>query len=244
MMQQQRIAVVILLFFSLLFMLFFGVCGTAFQAELETKELPDVEKMEFFSRMRLERIEEPQEKKGFSCFDVNENGAIIIGTHNKGKDAVLVYDSSGVFVVGFAFLDNGSFGVQWSGENIVLYKVRSNLAVLLDMDGNCLDMRTIQETDKNTDYWNNRIFANKRTVGETAYYALRGSDIKKSSGFIKLGSYRKLVADMPQQQIVLYEATGVNGALLLAIGVPTIFALVVAIVAVRIWKKATEQDRR
>jgi len=168
------------------------------EIKLTTEQIPENEIIEIYNRMGVRLIDEPDSMKLFSCFDVNENGDFIIGINESAEDKILVYDKHGNYLYGFVMYGSGTFGVEWDGNNVIVYRVRSDLAVWIDKYGNCQDMKRIPITTNNNRYWNYVIKAKKRTIEENQYIA--------SSEFL-LFDYSKLTkSDANGNETVLYAA--------------------------------------
>lgn len=186
--------------------------------------LEDVTEDEFSSvctNLALSVIDEPDIDVGFCCFDVNESGDYALGFDLPLKDIILVYDSTGSYQYGFSFSDNGAFGLEWDNENIVIYRVRSDLAISVDSSGNILEMGIIPDTLENNEYWNNEVNANKRNVAGVTYTAEHWI---ANHEWLRWGAYPRLVKTMPDgERIVLFDQP--------AFSVVTSVILVVLIIA-------------
>lgn len=133
--------VVILFFVLVLFCSLFAVPCSAINTGFDIEDVNEDEMPVIFERFDLEMIDEPKITNGFSCFDVNEFGDYTLGFDIGNTDVILFCSSNGEYLYGFSVADNGAFGIEWDNENIIIYRVRSDLAVLIDKDGNCLDMK-------------------------------------------------------------------------------------------------------
>jgi len=158
-----------------------------------------------FNKIELTAIVQPDTFSGFSCFAVNEYGDYALGFDQNEIDTVLVYSADGTFRYGFTFSNSGSLGLELDQENVILYFVRSDLAVSVDQNGNCLDAKIIQNTSQNQDYWNGEVFANKRTVNDSVFTAKHWLF---NNEHLHWGKYTRLVKLLPDgEEIILYDAT-------------------------------------
>ena len=88
-----------------------------------------------------------------SYFDVNENnGNIALCFEDSGRKKIGIYDSDGKFKYGYSFLESGSIGVEWDGNNIIIYSVRGDRAILIDKDAHLIDMKRIIINSQNNTY--------------------------------------------------------------------------------------------
>lgn len=196
------------LFVLTLFVILFAMMispGYARNTGFECEDV-DGESMDtIFKRFELEVIDEPIVTYGFSYFDVNEMGHYALGFNNVDKDMILVYDSDCTFLYGLSFIDNGAFGFEFDGSNIILYSVRSDLAVSVDKNGNCLDMKKVQSTPQNSDYWYEEVFANIRNINGATFTA---EHWLFNHELLHWGRYPRLVKTMPDgERVVLFDTT-------------------------------------
>ena len=184
----------ILYFFSTIFSYYRGE-----PIKLTTEQIPENEIIEIYNRMDVKLINEPYSMELFSCFDVNENGDFIIGIDENAEDKILIYDESGHYLYGFVMEGSGTFGVEWDETNVIVYPVRSNLAVWIDKDGNCQDMKRIPITTNNNRYWDYVIRAKERTIAENQY-------ISSSEPWVLFGRSKLIKIDANGNETVLYAA--------------------------------------
>lgn len=123
----------------------------------------------FLSSINLLLITEEPEKSPITCFDVNDSGEIVLGSQDSMKKLVTVYAPDGTFQYGYAFNCDGNFGVEWDGNNIILYFVRSDTAALFDPNGGNLELKRIRDTIDNNSYWNHSVFAEQKVAGGNQY---------------------------------------------------------------------------
>lgn len=134
-----------------------------------TDNMESNDKQTFLSNINLSLITEEPKKNAIRCFDVNDNGFIVIGSEDSTKKSVSVYAPDGTFKYGYAFNCSGSFGVEWDNNNIILYFVRSDVAALFDDEGKNIELKSIQDTTDNNSYWNNSVYSKQRTINGCQY---------------------------------------------------------------------------
>ena len=145
--------------------------GTVFAMHtgFSTKEMDASMQKTFLSNINLTRMTEEPPQNTILCFDVNEHERIAIGTKDSQNKYVSVYDERGEFQYGYRFVCNQSFGIQWDGDNFIIYFVRSDVAALFDLDGNAIELRLIEDTPENSSYWDHTVFANEKRVHQNRY---------------------------------------------------------------------------
>lgn len=197
-------------------------------------EISQDEISSIFERLHLERIDEPAIHTGFCCFDVNEDGGYALGFDTGNTDMILVYDTNGSYLYGFSFSNNGSLGIEWDDQNLILYTVRGNLAVWLDGNGTCLDMKIVQNSTQNNEYWNDEVWANVKKSGDVTFTA---EHWLMNSELIHWGSYPRLVKTMPDgEEIVLFDRTGhlsSGGIFIIACGALFLCAFIIILIKYR-----------
>ena len=136
------------------------------------------------------------------CFDVNDNGFIALGTKKSNQKFVSIYNSQGVFQYGYQFYCNGSFGVEWDSNNLIIYFVRSDIACSVNPSGEIQEILEIKNTSNNNSYWNNKVFSATRTLGNVEY------KIQNDFGILNIfsTSYSQLVIqDFNGQTKTIYD---------------------------------------
>ena len=189
---------------DLCLLLSFMCCKSfAMDSGFEVSEIDESEWDEIFSRCGIYAIEEPTIGSGFCCFDVNEAGEYLLCFDGTEKQMILVYDSSEEYLYGFSVDFSGTFGAEFDDDGLIIYPVRSNLAIKVDREGDLIDMKSIDDTVENHDYWRKEIEANERVIGDTRYNAEHWLINHK---LLHWGQYPKLVKTLPDgERIVLFE---------------------------------------
>lgn len=115
--------------------------------------------------------EAPNGRK-IACFDVNENGmvALLLANNFFSKNTVIsVYDPDGNFQYGYSFKSYGSVGIEWNGDNLNIYFVRSDLVVTIDRESNILGAEEIPDTKENISHSYQYHNDTERVVGDAKY---------------------------------------------------------------------------
>ena len=147
--------------------------------------------------------EEPSQIMSFRSFDVNSEGDVVIGSQMFTRANVCVYDSAGNYKCGFAFNEQGTFGVAFNGNCINIYKVRSKLVITVDLCGNVVNMYRIQKSIENDRYWSDNVWVKKRVIGSTEYVA------RNDKGLFNIFSstYTRLISKpSDDKEIIIYDA--------------------------------------
>ncbi len=188
-------------------------------------EIPEEDISVIFAKLKLETVKQPTINSGFSCFDVNHSGSFALGFGHGQRDYVFVYDQNGVYLYGFSFDNNGSLGLGWNGEILILYLLRSDLAVEVDLNGTCVAITRIQDSMHNSQYLHNTVFSNKRNINGATYLA---EHWLFNNELLHWGSYSRLVRNMPNgDSVTLFDQTKnqITKSLILLIGITLLFSI-------------------
>lgn len=191
-----------------------------------TEELYANEEESLLENIKITLLSQEPEKVAIQCFAVDDN-MIAIGTQKGSTKNICIYDLECNFIRGYKFEDSGTFGVDLIDNSIVIYLVRSDIAIYIDENAHIQDIKKISDCAENTSYWNNAVYANEREVGEKKYI------LKNDMSFLNFfaSSYSQLfVIDESGEEKILYD---VNSSQLLQnvlifIGI-SIFVLFVAL---------------
>ena len=200
---------------------------------LQTMKVED--QRTFLSNIQFIKNEKEPHKNSIVCFDVNEDGFIAIGTSDPlSRKSISVYNTSGNYLYGYDFNCEQSFGVEWDGNNLIIYFVRSSVAVLVDEDGTILELQEIENTIDNNSYWYS-VFSTQRTVGNCKYI------IRNDMGLFNFfaSSYSQLVVvDDQGNQIMLYDVNGAQMArtIIICIAVIAFAAIAVSVIVFQFLK--------
>lgn len=143
----------------------------------------------------LSLLGQEQERRVVLCFDVCENGYFAVGYRG---NTIQVYDQNGVFCYGYQFETEGTYGIAFHGENLVIYLARSHIAIEMDHEGNCVGAEEFIPTVKITQTVFNR---KSKQIGSMIY------SLERDIGIFD-GDYSRLVAtDAVGNRTVLYDVT-------------------------------------
>jgi len=183
-----------------------------------TDNLSEKEMNTVLSNVKISLLKEEPKNRAIRCFDVSENGSIALGFGDSVKRKIGVYSSNGDFEYGFEFNSYGTYGVEWDEDNLIIYLVRSDIAITVDSMGQVVDVLKIKDTHENNSYWHNSVFSTKRIIGK-AQYILR-NDMGILNVFIP-SSYSQLVLEQNGTKTILYDVnvTQLPKVLLMVIGI-------------------------
>ena len=176
----------------------------AMNTGFSTENMAPNDQQIFLSNINLYLITEEPEKSTITCFDVNDNGLIVVGSEDSTKKSVSVYTSDGTFNYGYAFNCSGSFGVEWDDNNIIIYFVRSDVAALFDAAGTNLELKKIQDTTDNNSYWNHSVYSTQRTINEEQY------SMRNNMGLLNIfaSSYSQLIkTNSDGNTVIIYDVS-------------------------------------
>ena len=175
--------------------------------------------------LQLTLITSEPTKFPVACFDVREDGMLVIGCDaGRYKKTICVYNQ-GEFQYGYTFKSAGTFGVEWDGDLINLCTVRSGLVISIDADGQILQISKIEDTFVNNSYWYD-VGANEKSAQGQTY------TIQNDLGILNLFAinYSQLTStNADGQTTVLYDARTIASAvsLILTIAIPVFVVIVV-----------------
>ena len=146
-----------------------GVKVSAVNTGFSTESMPENEMSSFLKNTIVSILNTEPERKPIDCFDINENGVIAIGSSDFENKTICIYSNNGQFLFGYRFKCNGEFGVEFAKNDLVIYFVRSNVAMAVNHMGEVVEIQEIQNTPENNSYWNNHVLSNSRKIGDTEY---------------------------------------------------------------------------
>lgn len=188
----------------LVFLLSESVAVFAMNTGFSTVDLSTEDEKTFLKNMSVSVLEEEQQKWAIDCFDVAENGDIAIGCSNGNDKKVYIYSSEGIYKRGYSFDTMGSYGVELEDDILLIYFVRSNVAMALDPAGKIVELAEIENTIENNSYWNNTVNAHKRIVADKEY------KVKNNLGIFNIfaSSYSQLVVtDQTGAEKIIYDVS-------------------------------------
>lgn len=205
-------------------------CGkvSAMNTGFLTDNMEIDEQQVFLSNINLSLVSEEPKKNTIICFDVNDDGLIVIGTENLSCKLVSVYTSDGTFKYGYTFNCSGNFGVEWDNDNIIIYFVRSDVAASFNAEGINVELKKIQDTSDNNYYWNHSVYSTQKTVNEIMY------TMKNNMGLFNIfaSSYSQLIkTDADGNITTIYDVSNVHTTTLVII-LATVILFIVLIVSV------------
>ena len=127
---------------------------------------------------------------------------IAIGQDGIEEKVLRVYSSDGEFQYGYTFNCTQSFGVEWDGQDINIYFVRSDVLLTVNKEGEIIDIVKVQNTTENNTYSNYMLCSTERTSGDTKY------TIRNDMGFLNAfsSSYSQLIVTKSTgEEIILYD---------------------------------------
>ena len=208
--------------------------NTGFSTEYE-KDLDayDIAKKIKFSVMKNEPRKEPMD-----CFDVSESGMIAIGTSQASSNKrVYVYTSEGEYKYGYTFRSGGSFALEFDGEVLNIYFVRSDIILAVAPGGEIKGISKVQNTKENTSYLLNELYATEKEINGTKYI------IRNDIGFLNLfaTSYSRLVVKASDgEESIIYDVNAYQFVVVLfwVVGITAFVSIVITDVVRR------ERERR
>lgn len=141
-------------------------------------------------------------KRAIKCFDVHPDGDVAIGSAKSTEKTVCVYSSQGLFKYGYRFHSSGDYGVEFEGENLVIWFLRSDIAFTINPTGGIVEVREFENTKEYSSYWRDKLRSKTRKIEERVY------TIKNDRGFLNAfgSSYSQLIlTDENGETHILYD---------------------------------------
>jgi hypothetical protein len=183
-----------------------NIFASDFFDSFDTVELADDQKQRIWRISKIRKLGTRSAMEHLSPiinFDVSESGLIVLALEG---DKVLVLDSSGNPIQSFTFDLEGSYGVGWNKENILLYNNRSDIFIEFSLDGEFIDM--IKPDPKS---WKSSAFISDWQDIRSITFDGNTYTIENRAGIFNLLTaqrYAKLIkTDSNGNEVVLYDAT-------------------------------------
>ena len=178
------------------------ISASALNTGFSVADMSKEEQEKIEGNMQLKLITSEPTKYPVACFDVREDGMLVIGCDaGRYKKTICVYNQ-GEFQYGYTFTSAGAFEVEWDGDLINLCTVRSSLVISIDANGQILQISKIEDTFVNNSYWYD-VGANEKSVQDQTYA------IQNDLGLLNLFAmnYSQLTStNADGQTTVLYDA--------------------------------------
>ena len=173
----------------------------AMDTGFSTEMMPEDMQENVIDYMDITMLDEAPKSKIISCFDVNENGLIAIGSNTMLEQIISVYSADGEFLYGYEFELDGMFGVEWDEDLIIIYTVCGDSAIAVDKTGKIVEILDIIDTPESDEYWDT-VFSTRRVVGQDKY------TIRNDMGILNLflSSYSQLLkTDVNGETTIIYD---------------------------------------
>lgn len=189
-----------------LMIIFFAVTSPCVAAPLhtglETEAVTADEFSEIASNREFIKITEETALPA-KCFDVREDGAIVVGSKSANTAYLSVYDAAGIFQYGFETEELGSCRVMWGENSIIYYSIRGGRLYEVDSDGKIIKVKNVISSTENSVYDQKVLMSSTRTVGESTYYMTNGNNFADKFS----SSFSKIVKEDSSGKMVVYNAS-------------------------------------
>lgn len=223
--------------FLLFIYLFPSVSATS--TGFETTKIDQELQERVWNNIELKVSKDIEVKDVFYSYHVNEAGDLAIGLRNR---IVNVYDSDNRFLYSITFQGAGSYSIEWKENNLLLYLVRSDIAVEIDSSGNLITMREIiTNSQHNNAYWN-KLRDPTKIFNDNIY------EMRNEHGFLNFFTmyYSKLVkTNADGKEFVIYDVSSKHRTTLIVsfVGV-LLFTSIVTGTVLRYWTKLRQQSKK
>ena len=198
----KKITAILISFCTLFFSITIPV--SAIEYEIPVKILEPEEVQEALGYYQITKLTEAEEPSGENIYfiDVNDQGEIIASFY-RGKK-IGIYNKDGEYQYGYSLHSNGYFAAKWVDDfgTLMIYILRSDRMVILDADGNCLEMAKGIDVDANSDFWDQMLAKGVDQINDTIYY-MKNENLISALG----GGYSQLIRrDADGTEHILYDA--------------------------------------
>ena len=212
----------------------------AVNTDFAVEEMSEKDINTFTSNIGITVTDKEPDKKAIECFDVNDNGMVVIGVKDIYGTEVCVYSPQGDFLYGYGLETQQSIGVEWGGRYVNIAFVRSDVIVSVDVDGIIVDVKRIQDTVENNSLWMYLRYSTERSVGDTKYL------IRNNFGVLNClaTSHSQLViANSVGEESIIYDVNSVQLAKMITSIILVIGFVSIAIVSiVRLFYRAKSKN--
>lgn len=136
-------------------------------------------------------------KYSINTFDISNNGKILVCLQ---KNTINVYGKNNEFVISISLKNQGKIESYWQNELIFIRIIRADIGVLLDIQGNIVNMYNIKEYFHNSSE-NQKIFNANDKEYLSHKYSVGGNEFVD---FINNG-YSRLVLKNGNEEKIIYE---------------------------------------
>lgn len=179
-----------------------GVKVSAVNTGFTTRPLTEEERDRIMPNMDISLMKAEPVRGSIACFDVNDSEMIAIGQDKGNRKEVSIYSYDGIFMYGYTFDDDGTFGIEWDGNDMNIYFVRGDLIVTVDRDGNIKDIARVEDTSENHSYERYHLSSTERNTDDARYYIRSDMGVLNIFAF----SYSQLVMERPDgEEIIIYD---------------------------------------
>ncbi len=213
--------------FLLIWLINSGIDVLAMNTGFSTETLPKQDIEIFLNNINIFLLTDEPDKKAIECFDVKEDKTIAIGYSSSDNKTISIYTDEGLFKYGYSFRCSGNFGIEWDNDELIIYFVRSDIALSVNALSEVKGIQKILNTTENNSYWNHNVFSPKRYVDGTEY------TLKNDMGILNIfaSSYSQLVTkNVNGKETIIYD---VNTSQISSIIV--IFIIVTLVICIIVW---------
>ncbi len=214
----------------------------AMNTGFETEEMSQDKQDKFLDDINITFQQHIPEMKEIEYFDVNEDGLIAMCSKEWDKAIVSVYDSNGEFKYAYCLNSNGDIGVEWDKNDLIIYFVRSDVALLVSSSGECKELLKIKNTTENNSYWYDFVYAKKRSVGGRQY------EMKNDMGILNIlaTSYSQLVIiDENGETKIVYDVNDdklIN--IIVVLMISFVIITIIAVVLIKTFYKTQKEYKK
>lgn len=163
---------------------------------METVAVSADEKVAILESINLQVIQETNVKQSIYCFDVSQNGSVVLGLGS----TIYVYNVDGEFQYGFSFHRDGAYGIEFQGDLLTIFFLRGNVLATFDSMGNCVDVQKVVSSERDYIAIKELLNRTEKEIGGKQYLLERDLEIGDSYA-------RLIMTDEVGKTTVLYDAS-------------------------------------
>lgn len=169
---------------------------------IASSDLTEDEINKGLSNVNIVLLKEEPSKKNIDCFDVRNDGTVaILQERSSNRRVICICGNKSEFLYGYEFTTNGSAVIEWNGDLLFIYLIRSEIIISVDSNGNVVDVSEYELTSEQNSQINYLTSSQREVNGTT--YILQNDGIAKFLGT----SYSKLVVkDGNGAETIFYES--------------------------------------
>jgi hypothetical protein len=115
---------------------------------------------------------------------------------------ICIYDDNFEFCYSHEFEIDGSYYIQWVGDNLAIYRVRSSIYLIINSDSEIVEYYNVPDTSENNEYLRNNVYSNSRKIDGNVF-VIRDAGLT----YFSPGCSQFVKVDAAGNQTLLYDVS-------------------------------------